>query len=354
MYFRLQLIRMTRKLRARRYLGFMAVGAVLAVCVLLNAVCFWYFDRNAHGEEPLDFGSAVWYSVISITTIGYGDYSATTPGARLSTALFIVLIGLSAFSVFFGMIVDAVNDAAGRGLKGLTNVLAKDHALIVNFPSESRVRQVIDEIRSDPEHANDEIVIVTDQIDELPFRLENVMFVRGSAHDAETYRRASAQHCRLAIVLSKSYDDPNSDAVVAAAVSVIDSIDTNIHIVAECLNEKHRELFKAVRCDAIVSGLRMAGNLLVQEVHDPGISRVMEVLTSNLEGDTLYSTLAERAGVDYTAMAGRLLDRGVNMLAVNRSDRVLTTFRGESSEPGDRVIYVAPKRMAPGELFAGS
>lgn len=350
MHIRLQLIRITRRLRARRRLGFSVVGLVMLACVLCNAVCFWYFDRDAHGEDPLSFGSALWYSVISITTIGYGDYSATTVGARISTAIFIVLFGLSAFSVFFGMIIDAVNDAVGRGLKGLAPVLAENHTLIVNFPNEGRVRQVIDEIRSDPEHAGEEIVIISDQVEELPFRMENVLFVRGSVHDAETYRRASAERCRLAIVLSRSYDDPNSDAVVAAAVSVIDAIDTSIHVVAECLHERHRELFKSVRCDAIVSGLKMAGNLLVQETHDPGVSRVMEVLTSNREGDTLYSALVEREGVGYTELARSLLTRGVNMLAVRRRDDVLTTFGDEVSATGDRVVYVAPRRMSWGEL----
>ncbi|MEM7550192.1 MAG: ion channel, partial [Bacteroidota bacterium] len=76
MFFKLALVRLTRRLRARRSIGFSFVGMVVVVSVLLNALLFWFFDRDAHGDEMLGFDEALWYSIISITTIGYGDYSA--------------------------------------------------------------------------------------------------------------------------------------------------------------------------------------------------------------------------------------------------------------------------------------
>ena len=48
-------------------------------------------------------------------------------------------------------------------------IVAKDHILIVNFPSVSRVSQLVRELQSDPQHSEREIVIVSDQIQELPF-----------------------------------------------------------------------------------------------------------------------------------------------------------------------------------------
>ncbi|MEL7473316.1 MAG: ion channel [Planctomycetota bacterium] len=355
MHFKLRIIRLTRKLRARRSLGFGVVGMLLIACVVLNATLFWLFDRRV--EPDLDYETALWYSIISITTIGYGDYSAQSLGARVSTIIFIVIIGLSVFSLFFGMVIDGVSEAASRNLKGQGRVMAKDHVLIVHYPSETRVRQLIDEIRSDPQHGAEEIVLISDQIDELPFREENVMFIRGSTHDIETYRRASTETARMAMVLSRDYGDPNSDAIVAAAVSVIDSIKPDIYIVAELLNDHHRDMLRSVRCDAVVSGLNMAGNLIVQEVHDPGISRVMEVITSNREGDTLYSTEVTPDGppdVPYTDLVSGLLGQNVNVLAINRDGQILTTFANERSREGDRVVYVAKHRRHWPELAAAT
>src|SRR5690606_33772067 len=132
-----------------------------------------------------------------ISTMGYGDIAPATTGARIGTTFFIVLLGLATFSLFFGMALDGMATFINNARKGLGRIMVDDHIFIVHFPSVYRVRQIIDEIRSDPVHGNSEIVIVDDTIEELPFADERVVFVRGSSHDLETYERARAKHCLM-------------------------------------------------------------------------------------------------------------------------------------------------------------
>ena len=340
----LQLIRMARRFRGKRGTAFVAALGFLLLCLLGNAITFYAFDR-AH-QDGLTFGDALWYSVISITTIGYGDYSAQSFGARLGTVVFIVVFGLTAFSMLFGITIDAIASHLAKGQKGTGTVMANDHVLIVNCPSVARVEQIIQEIQSDSERTT-EMVLVADNLDESPFDRSDVLFVRGSTHDAETYRRAKVQHARMAIILSRDYGDPNSDAVVAAAAGVIDRLHPETHIVAECIDARHRPLFEAVRCDAIVPGLQIAGNLLVQEVHDPGISQMIEVITSNRVGATVYSTRVEAdAQETYRALAARLLERNINLLAYARAGETFTEFPDAPPCADDRVIYIARQRQA--------
>ena len=169
--------------------------------------------------------------------------------------------------------------------------------------------------------------------------------MRGSSHDVETFQRAGVDTCRMAIVLSPNYGDRNSDAIVAAAVSVIDRAHREIYIVAECLHEKHLPLFEACRCDAVVLGMTIAGNLLVQEVHDPGVAQLVEILTSNRRGTTLFTVLVDDPGVTYSKLAQGLIDHAINVIAVNRGRESLTTLAQLESQPGDRLVYVAERRV---------
>ena len=341
----LRLVRFYRRIRHRRLLGVGLVVLLVLICILGNSVCFYVFDGRAN--EDLTFADALWYSVISITTIGYGDYRASSLGARMGTIVFISVMGLATFSVFLGMSIDWATDVATKGQRGMSAIIAHDHILIVNFPSAARVSQLIQELKSDPQHEDSEIVIATDQVEMLPFEEKDVLFVHGSILEQDTYSRAKVAQARMVIVLATSYSDANSDAIVASAIAVIDSLNPNIYIVAECLNYRHKMLFDSVNCNSVVFSMRISTNLLAQEAHDPGVSQLVEVLTSNVRGTTLFSTEVSDPSVkdSYSELAKRLLDKNVNILCVNRGDECLTSFVSLAPQLGDRVVYAASERL---------
>lgn len=346
-----RLVRLIRKARARKGMSFVFVGALLALALAGNAACFYVFDGAA--DHSITIEDALWYSAVSITTIGYGDLSASTPGARVGTIVFIMLLGLGAFSVFLGILIDSTTTLLTAAKKGLGKAMARNHVLIVHFPHLRRVRQIIDEIRADPEYAKREIVLVNNQIDELPFQMENVLFIRGSTLDHETFLRAGIHEAKLAIVLGHDYGDPDSDAVVAAAASVIDGLKPEIHLVAECLDDRHLSLFDAVRCDSVISGMTISGNLLVQEAHDPGVAQAIAMITSNRAETTLFSAqVTWSIDTNYATLARNLLDDHVNLLAVNRGAKSHTRLEDLSPEAGDVLVYVAEQRFRWPELLA--
>lgn len=332
-------------MRRRRGLGVLFLVGTLAISVIGNTLSFFYFERVI--ESPPNLVESFWYSVVSITTIGYGDYYATTNPARVAAAIFIIFIGLAAFTTSVGMFVDWIVEIRDRERSGMGTPTARGHLLIVNFPSESRVRQIINEFSTDAEHKDREIIIVTDEIERLPFGIVNVSFVRGSPLEGETYRRASIDHASQAIVLSTSYDDPRSDSFVASVAFVIEGLNPTTKIVAECLDPKHVVLFNKSDRVSLVYTLSVAANLLVQEAQDPGVTLLAQAITSNeVEGTLATTTVDGELGFDssYKTIASKLLDQDVNLVGVVRDGHVILSFQGQVCTSGDTLVYIDSSR----------
>ena len=343
MIFRLN--RLLAHMRRRKEVGLATLLVVVLISITGNAATFYLLEGDSQG---LGIGDALWYSIVSITTIGYGDLAPDSMGARIGTAIFIVLLGLSAFTAAIGMTVDWLIDLQLKERTGLGRALARDHLLIVNYPSERRVRQVIDEFLGDPRHKDDEIVVITDKVDSLPFDLRNGHFVRGSPLEEETYSRANIGDARQAIVLSPGYDDPSSDSVNASIVSILEHLNPKIRTVVESLNVKHELLFKGSKNASVVHTFQISSNLLVQESQDPGVNRLTLAITSNqMEGNLASTRVSEApAGpMSYMDVAKVLLNTDVNLVGVLRGEAVHVQFRDIEMIEGDLLIYVSSEAL---------
>ncbi len=344
------LSRLLYQIRRRRELGVGLLVSVLMFSIIGNSLTFYAFDGRGQGLSVWD---SLWYSVISITTIGYGDISAESLGARVGTAVFIIVIGLAAFTSTVGLMVDWFVQFKYKERRGMGTSKARNHLIIVNFPNESRIKQIIEEFTRDDEHRKTEIILVTNQIEELPFSIKNVSFIRGSPLEQETFERAAIADADQAIILSTSVDDPRSDSLVASIAFVMEHMNPGLFIIAECQDPKHAVLFNVSERVSLVYTTRVANNLLVQEAQDPGVTLLTETITSNTAEETVASTRLKACpftDMPYIEAAKRLLDNGVNLVGVIRQGALIVSLDNLSLTEDDSLVYISRKRHTTAEI----
>ena len=89
-------LRLVRSVFRRGHLSRFLLAA--AVLVLNGAIIVYLVERHAAGSDIHTLGQSLWWSVTTVTTVGYGDYVPVTPAGR-ATACFVMAIGLLTLAV---------------------------------------------------------------------------------------------------------------------------------------------------------------------------------------------------------------------------------------------------------------
>ena len=72
-----------------------SIVSLVVAAVFVSAFFMWRVEHNAPGATITTFRYALWWAVVTTTTVGYGDYTPVTPAGRIiATAVMIVGVGL--------------------------------------------------------------------------------------------------------------------------------------------------------------------------------------------------------------------------------------------------------------------
>lgn len=72
-----------------------SIVSLVIIFVFASAFFVWRVEYNAPGATITSFRDAVWWAIVTTTTVGYGDYTpVTTVGRTIAVGVMIVGIGL--------------------------------------------------------------------------------------------------------------------------------------------------------------------------------------------------------------------------------------------------------------------
>lgn len=318
-------------------LGYLGLAAI--VWWVFAAMSFNMFERGTN-QNVKGLDDALWWSITTLSTVGYGDLFPITTGGRVVAAATMAL-GVGILGTFGGTIATMFLDFREQGRKGLRALSLKDHLLVLGWSEKARV--AIHEFCADPRYVDTKIVIVAD-LEENPYEDPKVRFVRGLPCSTEALMKADAPRAGAAIVLADDPNDPRSDHRSALTVMTLRRLNARVRISAELVSVDNREHLDSAGSDAVIDAMTVASGLLVRGVQDIGVPQLIAHLLSNDQGSEVYRVEVDPhfVGKTYREYVIDNLDRRQTVVALRREHHMLVQVAPDFVlEAGDNAFIIS-------------
>jgi len=264
------------------------ITALFISLILYSATGYMNFELPSNPN--LEWSDAFWWSVVTMTTVGYGDLFPVTFWGRIMVGFPTMILGVGILGYVLSLVTSTMFELRIMEKKGMKKITMTDHIIICNYVSADKSLKLIQEIEKDNNIISPNIVIVDDNIDELPTQLKSdtVHFVKGNPSHDDVLKRANINHCSSVIIQALTETPEHSDNANLRVVLMIETINPDIYTVAECIDPKNEIFFRRANCDSVVCLAALSGQILVHEMQDPGVSSIIAELTSHECGKQFY------------------------------------------------------------------
>jgi voltage-gated potassium channel len=325
----------------------MRILLMLVGILLYGTTGFLYFELS---ENPdLNWSDALWYSVVTMTTVGYGDFFPKTTSGRMLVGVPLMFLGIGLLGYALSIVATMLVTAKNKELKGMSSFQLADHLVVFNFPGVAKIERLLAELYNDPAFGREtKVVLIDEELAELPPELVKlgVRFVRGNPTRDDTLVRAGIDRARHAVVLNKKPGDPYMDTLNVTVTLAIEARNRAINTVVECFDPTTEELLRKAGCDRIVCTSRFDAHFVSQELLNPGVQGVMEELLSSLKGQQFYVTPVDLQGIaTFADLAARCRTLGHLAIGVRREGSfMLNPHPAKEIRSGDMVITIGASR----------
>jgi voltage-gated potassium channel len=313
---------------------------VIAISLCLLYVGGWIVMHWAN--ETAIINNYAWWFIVTITTVGYGDFAPTSSAGRIAASI-IMLVGIGVIGLVIGKFAEIILDTANRKQKGLSRMKLKDHTIIFGYRRGSTEKMVKELLADNPDEA---IVVCSNEQKSNPLLKYKVHFVQGELASHDVLERSNAQFARNVIIHGQ---DDNQTFFTAYAFR---EINTSAHMVCCLMNEDHVEKIKKLPAqDRSLNQIILPANiyLMAQELQDHESCAVVQNLISNLTGENMYrfDIPAEmKLNTSFKELFIRLKEAyGVTVIALKDNSIHLNPGLDHRVCSGMSFFYVAPKRL---------
>ncbi len=262
---------------------------LIFIVVNITAGIVYYFEHQSNPEQFKSFEDALWWSLVTVATVGYGDIVPKTEFGRIFASL-TILSGVILISMFTATISSVFVARKIKESQGLQDIDFTNHILICGWNN-----QIEDVLRIFERYHTKQMQIVLVN-DAPPERIESVInafqhieikFVRGDFSRETIMNRANVKDAVSAIIVPDA-GAPGADEKTLLAILTMKSLNPKIKVCAHILNRENRQHVKRANADEVVVTDQHTAFFLANNILYPGAAQVASEMLDYERGNDVH------------------------------------------------------------------
>lgn len=292
--------------------------ALLLLIYFGLALLVFIAESGGESASIRSYPQALWYTLVTFSTVGYGDvYPTTTFGKIIGSMTIICSVGLIGYTV--GKLGEQILENNRRKFLGMNGTNFKNHYLIVGWSEVSRI--VISEILS----AGFKVALLTDNESDITeirsvFDDDNLFISFGLLESDASYRKLNIDDATGAILLC---DDDTRTLII---VLHLREMRPELKITAYIHNSRLRRTVENAGVSYVVSPNEVIGRMIASATFEPDVSVFLEDLLSTTTADDDLDVQEYRLSPGHELIGSTVNDAN-NVISQKTGARLLTYSR---------------------------
>jgi voltage-gated potassium channel len=197
------------------------LGIVLLLVYIGSTIAVYYVERGPGGSIKT-LGEAFWWLIVTVATVGYGDFSpVTTTGRIIASVLIVIGVGLIPFIAAQGA--SYLITRRLREERGLEKIKDKEHTVICGW--NEHIDMILEGIIARQEHPKIVLVnsLTSEKMNEvlLKYKSINLRFVHGDFSSEAVLDLANMKQAAMVMILSDTAQGDISSADERAVLGTL-------------------------------------------------------------------------------------------------------------------------------------
>lgn len=257
------------------------LGTVLALFIYLALLTLLiHYERDSTQSALTNYTNAFWYTIVTLTTVGYGDIYPVTYYGRAISYIF-VLLSVGIYGLLIGQFANIISTFKQNKMLGYNGTTFEDHVVMIGWSDFGNM--VTDQLIG----ANKNVAIITNNKDDIEviherFDKKKVYTLYADFENTEMLKKANIEKSSVVFV------NLNDDTQKLVFILNMKKIFTDLDFVVTLENANLKNTFLNAGVANAISPHEISSKILASYMFEPDVASYTEDIMSFAHTPTDY------------------------------------------------------------------